>query len=244
MTAPMIHHSLCRDDLLQLVAAISLVDASAASPAAKALENGNIDDLLDSPEALEAVLGRGGPPAAVPLTLLWYVPIRASLLQRDISDIDIADYTATLPVFFCSSKSGRRIARGERSLTAWANAIEAMPPASVGRAERAAECGSLALWWAGCFPEAIVKKGGRGMIRAYLSFASNALEIAGSYVERLTPDTTRFYQRVSMYIKELCSTLEEVRRNYLTKDANTSEGRINRFLDRLAHEGDSWEKAA
>src|ERR1044072_8231658 len=56
--------------------------------------------------------GGGAPSAPLPLPLLWYIPIRAQLRHRGVSDILLADYAATLPVVFAASQSQRAIAQG------------------------------------------------------------------------------------------------------------------------------------
>ena len=98
MIIPMIHRWLRRNDLALLVAEIAEADADAAQRAITALDAGNVDAVLDSPTALAVVRGRGGAPAALSLPLLWYIPVRATLRELGVPDIDIADFTATLPV--------------------------------------------------------------------------------------------------------------------------------------------------
>src|SRR5216117_2186133 len=114
MIRPIIHRQLTRGDLARLVVEIARMDVSEGREADQALQAGAVDTVLDSPAALEAVLGRGGAPAALPLTLLWYIPIRAQLRTHGVTDILLADYAATLPVVFATSQSQRAIARGLR----------------------------------------------------------------------------------------------------------------------------------
>src|SRR5205823_5311933 len=83
------------------------LDRAEARAAAEAVEAGAVDAVLDSPAALEAVRGQGGAPAAVPLSILWYVPVRAALRARGVSDVELADYAATLPVVFATWRGGR-----------------------------------------------------------------------------------------------------------------------------------------
>jgi len=78
MITPLIHRALTREDLARLVAEIGRLDQAEARAAQEAVQAGEVDAVLDSPAALEAVRGRGGVPAAVPLPLLWYVPVRAA----------------------------------------------------------------------------------------------------------------------------------------------------------------------
>src|SRR6266480_1082553 len=94
MIRPIIHRQLTRGDLACLVDEIARMDVAEGREADQALQAGAVDTVLDSPAALEAVLGRGGAPAPLPLTLLWYVPIRAQLRLRGVTDILLADYAA------------------------------------------------------------------------------------------------------------------------------------------------------
>jgi hypothetical protein len=240
----MIHRWLKRDDLWRLVAQISRFNSRAARPAAHALDAGEVDQLLDSPDALEAVLGHGGPPAPLPLTLLWYVPIRATLRRWGIDDIDLADFTATLPILFSTTGASRRIARGERGVAAWANSIDSMPPETLGRAERSAECGALALWWAGCFPSAVTRQGGLSSIRAYVSFAATAITLAGSMIGGRSPETAAFYSRVAENAIHVRAALDEVRRDYLDPYGTSPDGRVGRFLDRITNDPGGFLSAA
>src|SRR3989442_1778714 len=90
MIRPIIHRQLTRGDLACLVDEIARMDVSEGRDADQALQAGAVDTVLDSPAALEAVLGRGGAPAPLPLTLLWYIPIRAPLRNRGVTDILLA----------------------------------------------------------------------------------------------------------------------------------------------------------
>src|SRR5229473_2621516 len=107
MITPIIHRGLTREDLARLVAEIGRVDQAEAHAAEESLQAGEVDAVLDSPAALEAVHGRGGAPAAVPLTLLWYVPVRAALRARGVTDVELADYVATVPVVFATWRAAR-----------------------------------------------------------------------------------------------------------------------------------------
>lgn len=239
MVVPMIHRLIRRDDLARLVTEIAHTNPQAAYRAARAMEAGQVDRLLDLPIALEAVRGRGGTPAPLPLTLLWYVPVRATLRQLGEDDITIADYTATLPVAFVSTSSFRHVAHGDPAITAWTQSIEELPASTVVQGERAAYCGALALWWVGCFPERIEKRGGSGMLRAYVDFAASALRRASTLLYKHAPETATLYAQASERASTLTDALSAVRRDYLGTQAHTSDGRLSRFLSRLSAEGDA-----
>src|SRR6266851_9656375 len=135
MIRPIIHRQLTRGDLACLVEEIARMDVSEGREADQALQAGAVDTVLDSPAALEAVLGRGGAPAPLPLTLLWYVPIRAQLRVRGVTDILLADYAATLPVVFATSHSRTALAQAEDGMTEWWRFVAALPQGTVAQAE-------------------------------------------------------------------------------------------------------------
>src|SRR5712692_8932786 len=213
MIRPIIHRQLTRGDLACLVDEIARMDVSEGREADQALQAGAVDTVLDSPAALEAVLGRGGAPAPLPLTLLWYVPIRAQLRVRGVTDILLADYAATLPVVFATSQSRTAIAQ----------------------AEAAADAAALALGWAGCFPEWVERgSSGRGTVRAYVTFAGRMLALAADLLESSAPEEAALCARAADARTELHAALAEARVEYIGDDPHSSESRLNRFLRRLA----------
>ncbi|HEX9704309.1 MAG TPA: hypothetical protein VGA20_03580 [Gemmatimonadales bacterium] len=233
MITPVIHRVLKREDLARLVAEIGRLDQAEARAADAALQAGEVDTVLDSRAALEAVRGRGGAPAAVPLEILWYVPVRAALCARGVSDVELADYTATLPVTFATSRALRTIARGETGIGVWWRYVASLPDGTVAQAEGAADVAALALWWAGCFPEWVARRfGGRGMLRAYVTFAAQALALAGRILESRGP-VASLCSRAADEAGTLHDALAEARSDYLGRDVHSAERRLERFLARL-----------
>lgn len=233
MIVPLIHRLLRRDDLARLIAAIGRIDTEAASRGSRALDRGAIDDILDSPQALDAVCGNGGTPAPLPLTLLWYVPVRASLREQGELDIPLADYAATLPVVFASARQLFAAGRQDSGLVPWTRSVTSLPRGTVIRAERAAFVASVALWWAGCFPERVRHLGGSGMVRAYVDFAAWALEDAAASLHRRSPDTARVYGHAARRTRLVRDALGECRAHYLAPHAHSASNRLERFLERL-----------
>ena len=234
MIQPTVHRSLKREDLTRLVAAIHRGNAEAGHSAACALEAGAVHEVLDAPEALEAVRGYGGAPAALPLTLLWYVPVRAALCARGESDIPLADFTASIPLAFLRTSATDVAQGGERGIVAWWRAVAGLPAGSRVRAERAARCGALALWWSGCFPQHVERRGGKGMIRAYLGFGATMLWESAHLVEGQSSTLAALYRRAAERIELLRESLEAAAVDYVGPDAHTPEARLNRFLQRMA----------
>ena len=234
MIRPIIHRQLTRGDLALLVDEIARVDVAEGREAEQALQAGAVDTVLDSPTALEAVLGRGGAPAPLPLTLLWYIPIRAQLRARGVTDIALADYAATLPVVFATSHSQSAIAQGENGVTEWWRFVAALPSGTVAQAEAAADAAALALWWAGCFPEWVERGGsGRGMVRAYVTFAGRMLALAADLLEARAPEEAALCARAAEARAALHAALAEARGDYIGEDPHSTENRLERFLRRL-----------
>ncbi|OLC02700.1 MAG: hypothetical protein AUH45_07850 [Gemmatimonadetes bacterium 13_1_40CM_69_22] len=236
MIAPLIHRVLTREDLARLVAEIGRLDRAEARAAAQAVEAGAVDAVLDSPVALEAVRGQGGAPAAVPLPILWYVPVRAALRGRGVADVELADYAATLPVVFTTWRAVRTVARGETGIGVWWRYVASLPDGTVAQAEGAADVAALALWWAGCFPEWVARRAaGRGMLRAYVTFAAQALALAARILGGSGPvaPVAPFWARAAGAAEALHAALAEARRNYLGRDVHSAEQRLERFLARL-----------
>jgi len=234
MIRPIIHRQLTRGDLACLVHEIARVDVSEGREADQALQAGAVDVVLDSPAALEAVLGRGGAPAPLPLTLLWYIPIRAQLRLRGVTDILLADYAATLPVVFATAHPHSAIAQSETGMSQWWQFVAALPQGTVAQAEAAADAAALALWWAGCFPEWVERGGAGGMVRAYVTFAGRMLALAADVLESSAPEEASLCTRAAEARIELHAALIEARADYIGDDPHSSESRLNRFLRRLA----------
>jgi hypothetical protein len=233
MIQPTVHRSLRREDLASLVAAIHRGNAEAGRAAARALDAGAVHEVLDAPEALEAVRGYGGAPAPVPLTLLWYVPVRAALRARGESDVPLADFTASIPLAFLRTTATELAQAGERGIVAWWRAVVGLPAGSRVRAERACRCGALALWWSGCFPQHVERRGGKGMIRAYLGFGATMLWETAHLVEGHSSALSALYRRAAERIELLRESLQAAAVDYLWPDAHTPEGRLNRYLERM-----------
>src|SRR2546426_11319645 len=100
MITPLIHRVLTREDLARLVAEIGRLDQGEARAAEEAVQAGEVDAVLDSEAALDAVRGRGGAPPAVPPTLLWYVAGRAARRGPRVGDGDLPGFAAPPPVLF------------------------------------------------------------------------------------------------------------------------------------------------
>lgn len=232
MIAPTVHRQLQRRHVLELISAIGRADRTAAGEAAAALERGDVDRVLDTPAAVEAVRGHGGAPAPVSLALLWYVPVRAELLARHESNVRVADFTATVPLIFLREPCGSEPSVSDR-ISECLEAVEALPRGTTGRAETAARCGARALWWAGCFPAHLHDRYGRGAGRAFLHMAATLLMEAARTIGGRAPDLAELYVMVAGRVELLREVLQAVSTDYIGPDAHSACGRLDRYLARL-----------
>jgi hypothetical protein len=80
------------------------------------------------------------------------------------------------------------------------------------------------------------------MLRAYGDFAAAALDLASRSLSSAVPGLAQLYARASARTSVVRDALGAVRVDYLGRDAHTPEGRLERFLTRLApgeHDDDS-----
>ena len=121
------------------------------------LRERGLDALLDDPATLRALVQRGRVSPA-PAPLFFYILARHALLQREIADRRMADYTAALLLEFGTAGKAHRV-EGEGDFYYLADIVAALEQA---HGEREfllrAHLGNFALWLAGVFPEFITHR--------------------------------------------------------------------------------------
>ncbi len=125
----------------------------------RTLREQGLDALLDDAEVLRALL-RGGRVSAVPAPLLFYVLVRHALLQREIADRQLADYTAAILLEFGQAGRAHHVDGGAGEPFRYlADILAAMEEA---RGEREfllrVHLGNYALWLAGLYPDHITHR--------------------------------------------------------------------------------------
>lgn len=128
---------------------------SVAGPDGEArLREKGLDELLDDVLVLRALLRRDGISRA-PARLVFYLLVRHALLQREIHDRQLADYTAAVLLEFGLAGRAHRVDGGEGEPFRYlVDILEAIEKA---RGEREfllrVHLGNYALWLAGMFPD-------------------------------------------------------------------------------------------
>lgn len=133
---------------------------SLATPEAEAqLRERGIDALLDDAALVRALLQRRGLDAA-PAPLVFYLLVRHALLEREIHDRQMADYTAAVMLEF--GRLGRRGRAEEEPMPSTLYLADILAELERARGEREfllrAHLGNLALWMAGIFPDHITHR--------------------------------------------------------------------------------------
>jgi hypothetical protein len=123
------------------------------------LREQGMDALLDD-AALARRLLAGGPVSRAPAPLVFYLLVRHALLQREIHDRRLADYTAALLLEFGRAGSAERI--GEQDSVPFTYLADVLLELERARGEREfllrAHLGNLALWMAGIFPDHVTHR--------------------------------------------------------------------------------------
>ncbi|HET7463901.1 MAG TPA: hypothetical protein VFJ82_21775 [Longimicrobium sp.] len=123
------------------------------------LREQGLDALMDDVRVLHALLRREGLSRA-PAPLVFYLLVRHALLQRDLHDRQLADYTAAVLLEFGMAGRAGRVDGGEgEPFTYLADILGAIERA---RGEREfllrVHLGNYALWLAGLFPDHITHR--------------------------------------------------------------------------------------
>lgn len=149
------------------------------------LREQGLDALLDEPETLRALLRGGGRLSTVPAPLLFYVLVRHALLQREIADRQMADYTAAILLEFGAAGRAHTVDGGEGEPFRYlADILAAMEQA---RGEREfllrVHLGNFALWLAGVFPDHVthrVQRRGAPPLSYYDELGASGFRIAAN----------------------------------------------------------------
>lgn len=118
-----------------------------------------IDHLLDDADLVRRLLQRGGIEVA-PAPLVFYLLVRQALLEREVHDRQLADYTAAVLLEFGRLGRARAPAGGGMPDTIYL--VDILDEIDRARGEREfalrVHLGNVALWLAGIFPDFITHR--------------------------------------------------------------------------------------
>lgn len=170
-----------------------------------------LDGLLDDAQIVRTMLGRGGVDLA-PAPLVFYLLVRHALLEREIHDQQLADYTAAVLLEFGRIGRGRSV-EGEEVPESWYLA-DLLVEVDRARGEREfalrAHLGNLALWLGGVFPDFIthrVQRRGAPPLSYYDAVGAASFRTAGSMRVALRHDVGDLFIRFADHFHDVRTAL-------------------------------------
>lgn len=174
------------------------------------LRQGGIDSLLDDAQVVRTLLRRGGIELA-PAPLIFYLLVRHALLEREIHDQQLADYTAAVLLEF-GRLGSRRFRTDGLPNTIYLTDILAEIERARGHREFVlrAHLGNVALWMAGVFPDFIthrVQRRGAPPISYYDEMGAAGFRSAASMDAALRQDVGDLFLRFADQFSNVRSAL-------------------------------------
>jgi hypothetical protein len=161
-----------------------LLLALAGPGAEERLRHEGLDALLDDVAVLRGLVRSPQAISMAPAPLVFYVLVRHALLQREIEDRQLADYTAALLLEFGTAGRAHRVEEEDEPLRYLADILDAIGQA---RGEREfllrVHLGNYALWLAGIFPDWIttrVQRRGAPPLSYYDAMGSSGFRMAAA----------------------------------------------------------------
>ena len=191
------------------------------------------DSLLDSPDALHAVIEEQRLGAASP-ELTFYVMVRHSLLESGLRDPAIADYVASLLIEFGLHGRAYRIARFDDKTYRYL--VDVVSDLEEENSERRqfllrAHLGNYSLWLSGIFPDYVVarvnRKGAPGF-EYYDGLGSTGYRLASECALAGQHDLERIYREVSGCFRAVRRALNRVSDRFFFPSSRSPVDRLLR----------------
>lgn len=177
------------------------------------LREQGLDALLDDPAVLRALVHRGRLSPA-PAPLFFYILVRHALLQREIADQRLADYTAALLLEFGTAGKAYRVEGSQEPYYYLTDIVAALDQAHGEREFRLrVHLGNFALWLAGVFPEFIthrVQRRGAPGIAYYDELGASGFRAAARSDLALRHGVGDLFLRVADQFRDVRSALNSL----------------------------------
>ncbi|MDX1494902.1 MAG: hypothetical protein R3253_12615 [Longimicrobiales bacterium] len=231
MIMPVIRASFGRSEALQLVELLGRHDAELRDAARQRLEEGGLDDLLDDPRVLNALLTddevRSRP------EIFFYVLVRQSMLERGVDDPVAADYVASMLVGFGQSRRAYRISSDSDEEYGYLVDLMARLRTAGGREAFLIRMhmGNFSLWLSGLFPdflESRVRRKGAPPISYYERMGSTGYLMASESPEAATLGLEGALRAIARQFSGVRSALNRVSDRYLWRGSGDPVGRLLR----------------
>jgi hypothetical protein len=238
MILPTARASFGRRDALHLVDLLAHTDEELRRSALERLEAQGVDCLLDDPRILNALLTR--PDVKAPPSLVFYVLVRQSLLERGIDSRETADYVASVVLSFVRSGRAHRLSEGATEEYRYLiDMIARMGERTTAREAflLRAHLGNFSLWLSGLFPdfiEARVRRRGAPPIGYYEAMGATGYTMASSSPEAGALGLESIFKDVSRHFSTVRVALNRVADRYLHP---TGGDPVDRLLREVAATG-------
>ncbi|NNF13627.1 MAG: hypothetical protein HKN72_10400 [Gemmatimonadetes bacterium] len=189
MIMPVIRASFGRNEALHLVELVGRNDPELREAARQRLEDGGLDDLLDDPRVLNALLTDDQVKSRP--EIFFYVLVRQSMLERGVEDPVAADYVASMLVGFGRNRRAYRISAGREEEYGYLVDLMARLRSAGGRESflLRMHMGNFSLWLSGLFPdylESRVRRRGGPPISYYEQVGTSGYLMAADSPEAAT----------------------------------------------------------
>jgi hypothetical protein len=174
------------------------------------LRERGLDSLLDDRAVLHGLLQRGRV-SQVPAPLFFYVVVRHALVQREILDRQLADYTAAVLLEFGAAGRAHRVGPDSEPYYYLADILQALEHARGDQEFRLrVHLGNFALWLAGVFPDHIthrVQRRGAPPLSYYDELGAAGFRMAASSDLAMRHGLGELFLRAADQFRDLRSAL-------------------------------------
>lgn len=197
------------------------------------LREEGLDALLDDASVLRGLVRGDRLVSAAPAPLVFYVLVRHALLQREIHDRQLADYTAAVLLDFATAGRAHRVDGGEGEPFHYlADVLDAMERA---RGEREfllrVHLGNFALWLGGVFPDWIttrVQRRGAPPLSYYDQMGAAGFRMAAGSELALRHGLGELFLRAADQFSDVRSALNSLSDTLFFPDSRASVERLLR----------------
>jgi len=234
MIMPTIRASFNRREAQHLVWLLGRNDPEVASAAQRRLDEDGIDNILDDPRVLNALMTDAH--AGASPEILAYVMVRQALLECAIDDRSIADYVATVLVRFgCGSRAYRISDKSEEEFHYLVDIVSRTDGVD-GKDAFLLRChlGNYSLWISGLFPDFLenrLERKGAPPISYYERMGATGYRLAADSPEAESLGVGRLFRGVAREFPGVRRALNRMSDRYLWPE---SANVVNRLLREVA----------
>lgn len=231
MIMPVIRASFGRNEALHLVELVGRHDPELREAARQRLEAGGLDDLLDDPRVLNALLTDDQVKSRP--EIFFYVLVRQSMLERGVKDPVAADYVASMLVGFGRNRRAYRISSDREEEYGYLVDLMARLRSAGGREAflLRMHMGNFSLWLSGLFPdylESRVRRKGAPPISYYERMGTSGYLMAAESPEAAALGLEDALGALAQHFSRVRGALNRISDRHLWQGSGDPVGRLLR----------------